>query len=91
MDQQTIPRLKEIVVNWISRESFAEIDTQNFHRAVGLSAEELCGVQRGILCDPACQDTSRLSSALRRRCDTSRALELPRPPRFLELAENRSG
>src|SRR5882762_7519564 len=53
--QQAVSRLHHHVVHGISRESFLEIDAQNFHRAVGLRSEELRGVQRSVLRDPACQ------------------------------------
>src|SRR5712692_7093401 len=53
--QQAVARLHHDVVHGIPRKGFAEIDAQNFHRAVGLRAEELRGIERSILRDPSCQ------------------------------------
>ena len=53
--QQTVTRLNQYVVHRIPGKGFAEIDTEDFHRAVGLRAEKLRGIERSILRDPAGQ------------------------------------
>ena len=82
MYQQAIAWLHENVVDWISRESLAEIDTQNFHCAVGLRAEKLRRVERSILRDAACQIDRVPQVRLTRSAVLPRLPNLPANPNF---------
>jgi len=71
--------------------ALAEIDAQNSHCTVGLGAEKLRRVQRGILRDPRPPDKPHPAGALALKFGTCQARELPRQSTLLARAQNRTG